>query len=233
MHRIRTTTHWSLSAVDPLVRPLQQNGAGHVRLRPGQREREPCTCGAGRGGGADAEPSQPGGPLTPRRADTSTQDKHNYTVPRFPSLYNPSLSSTIQQRGYFLHNAEAIWRFTFYWTLILFTSTFLACAALASANIVLSRNLFSRAASAASSIGRRRPRTRRRPPLYLVLLIPLVMAAIAAFVALVSGTVVGFALAAVYSSGGFSMSTWVPFMWALIQVVVLIISSYSSLTRIL
>lgn len=166
----------------------------------------------------------------------------------------------------------AIWRFTFYWTLILFLGTFLACAALASANIILSRavfapghdkdkrgeevemrpissssggGLFARAASAASSVVRRRQRTRRRPPLYLVLIIPLLMGAIAAFVALVSGTVVGFALAAVYSSGGFSMSTWVPFMWALIQVVVLIISwvccgcradwprSYSSLTRIL
>ncbi|WOO82165.1 putative protein [Vanrija pseudolonga] len=191
--------------------------------------------------------------------DPGTQGKpHNYTVPRFPSLYAPSIASTIQQRGYFLHNAEAIWRFTFYWTLILFLGTFLACAALASANIILSRavfapghekdkggdevemrpvssggGLFARAASAASSVVRRRQRTRRRPPLYLVLIIPLLMGAIAAFVALVSGTVVGFALAAVYSSGGFSMSTWVPFMWALIQVVVLIISSYSSLTRIL
>ncbi|KAL1412565.1 hypothetical protein Q8F55_000312 [Vanrija albida] len=186
--------------------------------------------------------------------DNDATETRNYTVPKFPSLYNPSISSTIQQRGYFLHNAEAIWRFTFYWTLILLLGTFLACAALASANIVLSRTLFaprkddemellprrglvgaiSRAASAASSIARgRRHRARRRPPLYLVLIIPLLMGVIAAFVALVSGTVVGFALAAVYSSGGFSMSTWVPFMWALIQVVVLIISSYSSLTRIL
>lgn len=44
-------------------------------------------------------------------------------------------------------------------------------------------------------------------PLWLFALIPVCMAATAAFVSLVSGTVVGFALAAIYAAGGFSMST--------------------------
>lgn len=43
--------------------------------------------------------------------------------------------------------------------------------------------------------------------MWLIAFIPLVMGFIATSVALVSGTVVGFALAAVYSAAGFSMST--------------------------
>lgn len=39
-------------------------------------------------------------------ADSKNNSPEGYIVPKFPSLYNPSISSTIQQRGYFLHDAE-------------------------------------------------------------------------------------------------------------------------------
>ena len=48
---------------------------------------------------------------------------------------------------------------------------------------------------------------RGRAPLWPVLLVPLVMTATAMLVALITGTVIGFALAAVYSAGSFTMST--------------------------
>ncbi|WWC92666.1 uncharacterized protein L201_007625 [Kwoniella dendrophila CBS 6074] len=73
----------------------------------------------------------------------------------------------------------------------------------------------------------------KKPPLWPIIILPIISLFIAAFIGLISSTVVGFALAAIYSAGGFSMSTWVPFLWALIQVLVLIISSYSTLTSIL
>jgi hypothetical protein len=47
----------------------------------------------------------------------------------------------------------------------------------------------------------------KRPPLWLVALIPLTTGVVAGVISLVSATVVGFALAAVYSAGGFVMST--------------------------
>jgi hypothetical protein len=200
-----------------------------------------------------------------------------YLTPSFPSLYNPSLSSTIKQQGYFLHSSggeycaayldiawyrvsdiTAIWRFTFYWTLIFVMATFMACAALASFNLLLSRmyrrkyardacrgagNEGDRSGTQASgasgdvgtdasastttptrptpTVGPTAPTVvatsqsaplsryaqRKRPPLYFIAFIPLGMAAAAALVAIVSGTVTGFALAAVYSAAGFSMST--------------------------
>lgn len=39
--------------------------------------------------------------------------------------------------------------------------------------------------------------------------------------------IISFRLGAIYSSGSFRMSTWIPFVWALINVLVLIVSSFS------
>lgn len=48
---------------------------------------------------------------------------------------------------------------------------------------------------------------RKKPPFWPVILLPIVMAVVAGIVSIISSTIIGFALAAVYSSGGFSMST--------------------------
>lgn len=47
----------------------------------------------------------------------------------------------------------------------------------------------------------------KRPPLWPVFLLPVVACLVAAVISLISATVIGFALAAVYSAGAFSMST--------------------------
>lgn len=43
----------------------------------------------------------------------------------------------------------------------------------------------------------------------------------------------GVALALVYNSGFFVMSTWIPFLWSLIQILVVMAGSYSTITTIL
>lgn len=43
----------------------------------------------------------------------------------------------------------------------------------------------------------------------------------------------GLVLAIVYNAGFFVMSTWVPFLWGLIQILVVIMGSYSTMTTIL
>ncbi|WVR07949.1 hypothetical protein IAU60_004992 [Kwoniella sp. DSM 27419] len=192
--------------------------------------------------------------LDPSRGRGVLSIPPGYKTPSFPSLYIPTLDTTIEQRGIFLYEAEAIWHFTLYWTLLLLGSLFLLCSTFASFTMLLNvtiyrpysaastrrQNLdipqdkgklsFAALANSDSSIRRRK---RKRPPLWPILILPAAATAVSAAIALISGTVVGFALAAVYSAGGFSMSTWVPFLWALIQVLVLIISSYSTLTSIL
>ncbi|KAK4687384.1 hypothetical protein P7C73_g2742, partial [Tremellales sp. Uapishka_1] len=154
-----------------------------------------------------------------------------------------------------LAHLPAIWKFTFYWTLILLGSLFLLCSLLASLSLLLSLTIYNPKPSSGAPAPpdepifaepqtpqthstsplippRKRPK-RKRPPLWPVFLLPVVMTSIACFVALITGTVVGFTLAAVYSAGGFSMSTWVPLLWALVLCLILITSSYSTLTAIL
>ncbi|WRT69821.1 uncharacterized protein IL334_006812 [Kwoniella shivajii] len=184
-----------------------------------------------------------------------------YKTPSFPSLYIPTIHSTISQRGVFLYEAEAIWHFTLYWTLILIGSLFLICSILASTTILLNitkyrdkppdppnklsngnqtgngnTNIQIHSSNKSNNILeqiKKRKRKSKKPPLWPIFILPMIVCLLASTISLISGTVVGFALAAIYSAGGFSMSTWVPFLWALIQALVLVISSYSTLTSIL
>jgi len=106
----------------------------------------------------------------------------------------------------------AIWRFTLYWTLILIGGTFFLCSIAAFLTALLSLTIFRRPPNLPPTTSpedtereKLRPK-RKRPPLWPVLLIPLVWSALGAIVALISGTIVGFVLGAVYSAGGSSMS---------------------------
>lgn len=85
----------------------------------------------------------------------------------------------------------------------------MVCGVLAAVNLLLSRTVYRQIQLESASVSGilSRYQRRKRPPLWMILIIPLVMAATATLVALVSGTVVGFALAAVYAAAGFSMST--------------------------
>lgn len=50
----------------------------------------------------------------------------SYHVPSFPSLYNPRPGSDHQ--AYYLYYTSDIWRFTLFWTMILFGGTHLCVA---------------------------------------------------------------------------------------------------------
>jgi hypothetical protein len=58
-------------------------------------------------------------------------------------------------------------------------------------------------------------------------MIPIVYAVIAATEAFVAGSVVGGLMGGVYNAGFYRMSTWIPFVWGLINTVVLVLSSFA------
>nr|XP_018260136.1 uncharacterized protein I303_07053 [Kwoniella dejecticola CBS 10117]OBR82294.1 hypothetical protein I303_07053 [Kwoniella dejecticola CBS 10117] len=162
--------------------------------------------------------------LDPARGRGVISVPDGYTTPSFPSLYIPTLHDTLEQRGIFLYEAEAIWHFTFYWTVLLLGFLFLICSMLASftifINIVRFRTNPPDRPSKQNSGGRMnglirmglekdkdKGERRKKPPLWPIFVLPVVSVIIASGISLISGTVVGFALAAIYSSGGFSMST--------------------------
>ncbi|KAF1997148.1 integral membrane protein [Amniculicola lignicola CBS 123094] len=122
-----------------------------------------------------------------------------YRSPEWPSLYWPLPIGTSQP--YYLYFASDIWRFTLYWTLLFFGAMHLVVAGWAC--IVQWRNW------------------------KLIWVVPVVYAAIGGLEALVAGSIVGGLLGAVYQAGYFKMSTWIPFVWAFINALVLILSSFA------
>ncbi|KAM5469269.1 hypothetical protein MauCBS54593_004625 [Microsporum audouinii] len=122
-----------------------------------------------------------------------------YVTPEFPSLYLPF--RPLNQTPKHLYHMEDAWRFTLYWTLIFYGGTHMGVAFYAA--------------------------IRQRQSWKLMWAIPLVYAIVSALEALLAGSVVGLILGLVYEAGSFRMSTWVPFAWGCINVLVLIVSCFS------
>jgi len=144
--------------------------------------------------------------------DTILSPPDGYVTPSFPCLYDPraefmrpsdSNATTVVPGTCYLYYSGDVWRFTLYWTLICYGITFLLTGLWAF--IVFSK---------------------KSPA--LAALIPIGYLVIGGICALVGASIIGFVLAAVYSVGYFSMSTWVPFLWALVQIMVTIMGSYST-----
>lgn len=122
----------------------------------------------------------------------------DHHLPRFPALCWPPHACVI-------YSVYDSWRFTLVWTLILFIAFHLSATAIA----------------LLMQVGK--PRSIWK---YLIA-IPIVYTVIAGVEALVTGSVVGSILGAVYMTACYNMSTWIPFIWGLINVLILIISSFT------
>ncbi|KAJ5777165.1 hypothetical protein N7520_000411 [Penicillium odoratum] len=122
----------------------------------------------------------------------------NYHTPSFPSLYDPVPSH--HKEAYYLYYTTDIWRFTLYWTLIFYGVTHLTVAGCVT--LTHCRNWS------------------------VVWLVPLLYAVVSGLEALLAGSIVGVVLGQIYDSGNFRMSTWVPMIWAGVNVMVLILTSF-------
>ncbi|KAF2819378.1 hypothetical protein CC86DRAFT_413075 [Ophiobolus disseminans] len=122
-----------------------------------------------------------------------------YSTPAFPSLYWPLPPGAATP--YYLYNPNDILRFTIYWTLLLVGGIHLIVGLWAC--VIQWRNW------------------------KLIWIAPALFAAVGGIEALVSGSIVGGLLGGVYQAGYFEMSTWIPFVWAVINTLVLILSSFA------
>ncbi|KAG8697622.1 hypothetical protein FRC08_006410 [Ceratobasidium sp. 394] len=144
--------------------------------------------------------------------DSGLTPPEGYVVPSFPSLYDPrfefkdSALDTTPLGTHYLYYSFDVYRFTLYWTLIFYASSFALCGTCALLVRVLSK--------------------RRAPKLFVTVVLAFILTG--TFLAVVGSAIVGYVLAAVYSVGYFSMSTWVPFLWALILTLVAVMGSYST-----
>ncbi|KAL7751400.1 hypothetical protein RI367_003260 [Sorochytrium milnesiophthora] len=124
---------------------------------------------------------------------------NDYTSPSWPSLYNPLNRQTTG--GVFMYYREDIWRFSLIWSVVLFTVVYGAAGC-------WGYTVFFR-------------RTR------WAFLLPVVFLFTAGLVGTLFGSIFGLVIAAVYNAGAFKMSTWTPFLWSLLQVLISVIGAYS------
>ncbi|KAK9466070.1 hypothetical protein V1512DRAFT_264668 [Lipomyces arxii] len=122
---------------------------------------------------------------------------YGYITPSFPSLNWPRGSRL--DSVYYLYYRDDIWRFTLYWTMIAYTVVYGAAGLWAA---LMCRRIKS------------------------VLIIVFYMG-IGVLQAVISGSIIGAILGLIYSAGSFTMSTWIPFVWAIVQILVMITISYS------
>lgn len=141
----------------------------------------------------------------------------DYTQPSFPSLYWPINPSPGEPR--YLYYQSDIWRFTLYWTLITYGAVHLAASIWAV--LMQLRSVMAMKTKALGGLNK------MRKTLIWVWAIPLVYLIVAGIEAVIAGSVVGSIVGAVYNAGYFKMSTWMPFLWGLLNVSVLILSSFN------
>ncbi|KXN87683.1 hypothetical protein AN958_08320 [Leucoagaricus sp. SymC.cos] len=179
------------------------------------------------------------------------------TTPSWPSLYNPGLEilhiehhAAVQPGGAYLYRADDIFRFTFYWTLIFYTPFFFACGLYAFFNYAIPPNrahvplriLRSRRSRLLSGepspTSPRSPleagnKNERRSRLTFGLLVFLTFLAVGLAGAVIGSAVLGFVVMGLYRAGDFNMSTWIPFLLAIIQVLVGLLSIWPSVIEII
>ena len=153
-----------------------------------------------------------------------------YTTPKFPSLYWPINAKPGEAQ--YLYYLGDTWRFTVYWTLITYGAAHLLVSL--SATLMQLRSAFVRRRRMQEDSWKRlSPQNKKLlgenpvgETLTWVWLIPLVYLVIGGVEALLAGSLLGLIVGTVYTAGDYRMSTWMPFIWGLINVLVLILSSF-------
>lgn len=154
----------------------------------------------------------------------------SYTTPPFPSLYwpfdiNPGVAK-------YLYSLEDIWKFTLFWTLLTIPIAHLVVstwAVLMQFSTAYKRHRFLKSAEGLKLSKKNRKLLGEKPLqecITWVWLIPLIYMVVGGIEALLAGSLVGIILGAVYNAGYFRMSTWTPFIWSIVNMLVLILGSF-------
>lgn len=154
----------------------------------------------------------------------------SYTTPAFPALYWPVRASPGEAK--YLYFLSDIYRFTLYWTLITIVAAHTCVAVWAALMQFISAS--HRRKYLSTPAGKRLSAKNRKllgeyptgETLSWVWLLPVGYILIGASEAVLGGSLVGLVLGAVYNAGYFRMSTWTPLLWGIINMLVLVVSSF-------
>jgi len=154
----------------------------------------------------------------------------SYVTPSFPSLYWPIRPGPGEAK--FLYYIHDVWKFTLYWTFITTGGAHLIVALWAVAMQYAAA--WQRKRYLETDVGRSLTAKNRKlfgenpiaETFGWVWLVPLVYLTIGGIEALMSGSLVGLILGAVYNAGYFKMSTWTPLIWGIVNMLILVVSSF-------
>ncbi|KIY69603.1 hypothetical protein CYLTODRAFT_452474 [Cylindrobasidium torrendii FP15055 ss-10] len=161
--------------------------------------------------------------------------------PSWPSLYNPGLEllnidhrEPEQPGGVYLHEYGEIFAFTFYWSLVFCLPVYFLCSSAAFFNVVFPGR---RTAKDGDDWelrplgGTERPPRRtneRRSRLTFAVIVTFVFLCTSLLAALVGATISSLIMLALFRSGNYHISTWIPFLAAIIQVLIGLMNSWPS-----
>ncbi|KAF4580983.1 Transmembrane protein 170 [Ophiocordyceps camponoti-floridani] len=127
-----------------------------------------------------------------------------YETPDWPGLGLPILGDHTPDKRHTLYTVGASWRFTLLWTLVTYAVVHVAVVFIAFCTHGWKRASWKY--------------TWALPIIYLI---------VAGIEAVFAGSVTGLMVGAIYRAGYHEMNTWVPLVWGFINVLVLIVSSFS------
>ncbi|KAJ6568406.1 hypothetical protein DFH09DRAFT_1363111 [Mycena vulgaris] len=183
--------------------------------------------------------------------------------PSWPSLYEPGIellriphNDPVQPGGAYLTHPIDVFRFTLYWNLIFYTPIFLFCGLYAFFNLTFPptrhANPARREASDASSYPltllpysprdasapllrppkpKKPNQGRSRTTFAILVFLTFIFLSVAG--AFLGSAIIGFVLAGLYKLAKFNMSTWIPFLWSVISVLIGLLSVWPSVIDII
>ncbi|PFH53237.1 hypothetical protein AMATHDRAFT_137987 [Amanita thiersii Skay4041] len=173
------------------------------------------------------------------------------STPPWPSLYNPGLEiihiehrSAVQNGAAYLYHPSDIFRFTFYWTLIFYAPLFLICGLFAFWNLTFPPSLRPYNLHLPLHLSSLRPEdpaeprykfkeNERRSRFTFAFLVLLTFLAAGLAGAAISSAIVGFVAAGFFKAANYNMSTWIPFLLAVMHVLVGYLSLWPSIIDII
>ncbi|OWB74395.1 hypothetical protein B5S31_g4186 [[Candida] boidinii] len=140
-----------------------------------------------------------------------------YTTPHFPSLYWFIGANDDKFQESMLYYTYDIWKFTTFWSMIFMAGIYSAAGLIA----IFTHNIRPQKKLLHGTI-----------KFNLLLWIFGIYLFVGTCQGFITGSLIGVLISEIYKSGGFAMSTWIPFSWAIIIVIFNVATSYT-LTSVL
>lgn len=134
-----------------------------------------------------------------------------YTTPQFPSLFWPLGAHLSDFSVLMLYYSRDIWKFHVVWFLIMFVGFYTVAGGTAFITYC---------------IGGHRQKVPPSSYLFKGIWIFCGYILLACLIAFIGGSVVGLLTSAIYKAGSMTMTTWIPFTWALVGILYDVCSSY-------